>query len=79
MLCVCCFSGLVKPLACSIYIFVNTLDGAYPMKTAVRLSEASMAMLKCHDPKPLGEKGVYLAYKLQSNMEETKAETQRET
>lgn len=33
-------------------------------------SEASVAMLKRHDQKPLGEKGVYLAYKLQSNMEE---------
>lgn len=38
-----------------------------------------MAMLKRHDQKPLGEKGVYLAYKLQPNMEETKAEIRRET
>lgn len=78
--CVCCFSGLVKWPACSSYIFVNTLDDAHPMKrVCVLVRLPSMAMLKHHDQKPLGEKGVYLACKLQSNMEETKAEIRRET
>lgn len=54
---------------------MNTLDD----EKSVCLSEASMAMLKRHDQKPLGEKGVYLAYKLPSHMEETKAETHRGT